>query len=592
MRCSFRQHGFICGTRRIARQASVSCGNPGGRPCRPRRSCLPRRSTPAQFSGGAARAPSSVARSVAGVLAEARVLAQVAECGFDVVGYRPQRLQVRQGVGGAAAIGLGARLQLRHVRLHARPSRPRGNGPARSSSPRSCAAPSPRAMAPIDQSEQEHEQVAARGGGLAGFGAVASGGIDMAGSSWLRATIACRAPPVNCAHGCIAGRNVFPASTGCMGAARWRASRPARVAVVGLGGVGSWAVEALARSGVGALTLIDADDLCVSNTNRQLPALEGQYGRGKAEAMAERCRAINPQIDVDAVASFLTPAQHGGAAGSSASTSCSTPATASAARSRRSRGAGAASSRSSPWARPAVASTRPWCACATCRRTEHDAMLALIRRKLRGEFNFPKGPKRYFGVPAIYSLENVRYPQADGSVCGLRPQLGADAALKLDCGARARRGDAYHRRRSPSRRCRRAARAAARIEGHCRAAAAASSRSSWERRKSRALQGSRLPGCGMSPLPRGSHRLAAEATPTTACRQSEQAPALAVVAAASSSAAIPRSPAIASHIDAGPPARCAGRGCALSGWSGASVSSSRNSIGIVAASRRRRLARS
>src|SRR3546814_17325203 len=79
------------------------------------------------------------------------------------------------------------------------------------------------------------------------------------------------------------------------------------VAVIGLGGVGSWAVEALARSGVGALTLVDADDLCVSNTNRQLPALEGQYGRGKADAMAERCRAINPQADVRPVASFLTP---------------------------------------------------------------------------------------------------------------------------------------------------------------------------------------------------------------------------------------------------------------------------------------------
>ena len=69
------------------------------------------------------------------------------------------------------------------------------------------------------------------------------------------------------------------------------------VAVVGMGGVGSWAVEALARSGIGHLTLIDADDLCLSNTNRQLPALAGQYGRNKAEAMAERCRAINPAID-------------------------------------------------------------------------------------------------------------------------------------------------------------------------------------------------------------------------------------------------------------------------------------------------------
>src|SRR5688500_14906340 len=81
----------------------------------------------------------------------------------------------------------------------------------------------------------------------------------------------------------------------------------AHVCVVGIGGVGSWAVEALARSGVGRLTLIDADDLCVSNSNRQLPALEGQFGRSKVAAMAERCRAINPTIEVTEIASFLTP---------------------------------------------------------------------------------------------------------------------------------------------------------------------------------------------------------------------------------------------------------------------------------------------
>jgi len=83
--------------------------------------------------------------------------------------------------------------------------------------------------------------------------------------------------------------------------------RDARIAVVGLGGVGSWAVEAFARTGIGHLTLIDADDLCLSNTNRQLPAIAGQYGRNKAAAMAERCLAINPAIDVEAVPAFLTP---------------------------------------------------------------------------------------------------------------------------------------------------------------------------------------------------------------------------------------------------------------------------------------------
>ena len=206
------------------------------------------------------------------------------------------------------------------------------------------------------------------------------------------------------------------------------------IAVVGLGGVGSWLVEALARSGVGRLTLIDADDLCVSNTNRQLPALAGQYGRGKAEAMAERCRAINPAIEVEAVASFLTPSNLEDLLGRGydlvidACDSFRTKVEAIAWCRRRKIPiitVGAAGGRLDP----TLVRVRD------LSRTEHDAMLALIRKKLRSEFNFPKTPKRYFSVPAIYSLENVQYPQADGTVCGLRPKLGADAALKLDCGA-------------------------------------------------------------------------------------------------------------------------------------------------------------
>ncbi len=206
------------------------------------------------------------------------------------------------------------------------------------------------------------------------------------------------------------------------------------VAVVGLGGVGSWLVEALARSGVGRLTLIDADDLCVSNTNRQLPALAGQYGRGKAEAMAERCRAINPEIAVEAVASFLTPSNLEELLGRGydlvvdACDSFRTKVEAIAWCRRRKLPiitVGAAGGRLDP----TLVRVRD------LSRTEHDAMLALIRKKLRTEFNFPKNHQRYFGVPAIYSLENVQYPQADGTVCGLRPKLGADAALKLDCGA-------------------------------------------------------------------------------------------------------------------------------------------------------------
>jgi len=65
-------------------------------------------------------------------------------------------------------------------------------------------------------------------------------------------------------------------------------------------------------------------------------------------------------------------------------------------------------------------------------RTEHDAMLSMIRKKLRQEHGFPRNPDRFFGVSAVYSMQNVQYPQPDGSVCGVRPP-GSDA-LKLDCG--------------------------------------------------------------------------------------------------------------------------------------------------------------
>jgi tRNA threonylcarbamoyladenosine dehydratase len=206
------------------------------------------------------------------------------------------------------------------------------------------------------------------------------------------------------------------------------------VTVVGIGGVGSWAVEALARSGIGKLTLVDADDLCVSNTNRQLPALEGQYGRAKVEAMGERLRAINPGIELDLRQQFLTPSNLGellDAPGDLVLDACD---------SFRSKVEAIAycRRRKQPIVTVGSAGGRSDVTQVRVRdlsRTEHDAMLSLIRRKLRGEFNFPKNHDRYFGVPAVYSLENVRYPQADGSVCGIRPQLGKDEGLKLDCGA-------------------------------------------------------------------------------------------------------------------------------------------------------------
>lgn len=79
------------------------------------------------------------------------------------------------------------------------------------------------------------------------------------------------------------------------------------VMVIGIGGVGSWAVEALARSGVGKLTLIDMDVIVASNVNRQLPALSTTFGHAKIDVMAQRCREINPQIQIELIDDFLTP---------------------------------------------------------------------------------------------------------------------------------------------------------------------------------------------------------------------------------------------------------------------------------------------
>lgn len=80
----------------------------------------------------------------------------------------------------------------------------------------------------------------------------------------------------------------------------------ARVLVVGMGGVGSFAVEALARSAVGHLVLIDFDDICVTNQNRQLHALKGEIGKRKVDVMAERVQRIHPTGKVDAVAQFYS----------------------------------------------------------------------------------------------------------------------------------------------------------------------------------------------------------------------------------------------------------------------------------------------
>jgi tRNA A37 threonylcarbamoyladenosine dehydratase len=91
------------------------------------------------------------------------------------------------------------------------------------------------------------------------------------------------------------------------GDSTFHAYENSHVMVIGIGGVGSWAVEALARTGVGELTLVDMDVVAASNINRQLPAMSSTLGCEKIEVMAERCRSINPKIKINLIDDYLTP---------------------------------------------------------------------------------------------------------------------------------------------------------------------------------------------------------------------------------------------------------------------------------------------
>lgn len=203
----------------------------------------------------------------------------------------------------------------------------------------------------------------------------------------------------------------------------------AHVCVVGVGGVGSWAVEALARSGLGALTLIDLDDVCLTNVNRQLPALDGQIGRPKVEVLAERVQAINPGCQVTTHAEFFTKANAGELLATPFSycidaidkvnhkalllAECHArrlPALAI---------GGAGGKRDSTGIRLADLGA-----------SGSDRLLRQLRRRLREEHGFPGGNGVHFGIPCVFSAEAPVYPWANGEACAT-PEPGS--SLALDC---------------------------------------------------------------------------------------------------------------------------------------------------------------
>jgi tRNA A37 threonylcarbamoyladenosine dehydratase len=208
------------------------------------------------------------------------------------------------------------------------------------------------------------------------------------------------------------------------GAARLRA---AHAAVVGIGGVGSWSAEALARTGLGRITLIDLDMVAESNANRQIHALDDAWGKAKVEAMRERIVAINPDCQVHCIEDFVTPENVAErlAGDYSVVIDAIDQARAKVAMIAhcRQRGlpivvAGAAGGQTDP--------TR--ITLADLSETIQDPLLAKVRAQLRRNHGFPRAGKP-FGVPAVFSTEPLRYPAGDPDCAAVSSSPAGPAGL-------------------------------------------------------------------------------------------------------------------------------------------------------------------
>lgn len=216
------------------------------------------------------------------------------------------------------------------------------------------------------------------------------------------------------------------------GKAATEALRKAHVLIVGIGGVGSWVGEALARSGIGQLTLVDWDDICFSNTNRQIHAMTGTAGRAKVDILAERIHLINPECAVNAIREFYTDKNADMLVGPGLSyvvdaidrknakihliARCKTmgiPVIVS----------GGAGGRVDP---AQIRTT-------DLRDSYNDPLLAAIRKQLRRTLpGMHMHHKKKFGIPCVFSAEPLRYPHPDGGICFEKPAAG-EGPKQLDC---------------------------------------------------------------------------------------------------------------------------------------------------------------
>lgn len=201
------------------------------------------------------------------------------------------------------------------------------------------------------------------------------------------------------------------------------------IAVIGVGGVGTWAAEAVARSGIGHITLVDYDTIEISNINRQIVALGSTVERKKCAVMAERIHDINPQCHCTVIDDFLT--RDNAADILNRGYHCVIDAIDSISfkalmiyHCKRNKipiiTTGGAGGLTDPTCIEVADLTRTW----------NDPLAAKVRATLRDRYNWSRNPKRRFGIECVYSTEQPLYPGKDGTVSHCKPGIHG---VSLDC---------------------------------------------------------------------------------------------------------------------------------------------------------------
>lgn len=197
--------------------------------------------------------------------------------------------------------------------------------------------------------------------------------------------------------------------------------KKAHIIVIGIGGVGSWAVEALARNAIGKLTLIDMDVVAESNINRQLPAMTSTLGKNKIDVMAERINEINPYCEISLIDDFISQDNLAELIDDKADyvIDCIDSSRIKAAliawckrRKIKIITLGGAGGQTNP----------SLIKVSDLSKTEHDPLLSKTRKLLRQDYNFTQNTKRRFAIPCVFSSEHLKYVQLNGDMSHEKPE--------------------------------------------------------------------------------------------------------------------------------------------------------------------------